>query len=147
MTDFPISLESFHTSVCHNKLLEFMGPAKGYAVFSILELGHNTLCVTNEILEEYSEILSCLFNQQFADMVILAILKNPFVELFSPHYRFNLITADPDDNKFVDCAIVANARYIVTNDHHYNVLRKIKFPSVDVMNLTDFLDLLRNSSF
>lgn len=109
--------------------------------------GQNTLCVTNEILEEYSEILSCLFNQQFADMVILAILKNPFVELFSPHYRFNLISADPDDNKFVDCAIVANARYIVTNDHHYNVLRKIKFPSVDVMNLTDFLDLLRNSSF
>lgn len=109
--------------------------------------GQNTLCVTNEILEEYSEILGCLFNQQFADMVILAILKNPFVELFSPHYRFNLITTDPDDNKFVDCAIVANARYIVTNDHHYNVLRKIKFPSVDVMNLTDFLDLLRNSSF
>ena len=109
--------------------------------------GQNTLCVTNEILEEYSEILGCLFNQQFADMVILAILKNPFVELFSQHYRFNLITADPDDNKFVDCAIVANARYIVTNDHHYNVLRKIKFPSVDVMNLTDFLDLLRNSSF
>ncbi len=109
--------------------------------------GQNTLCVTNEILEEYSEILGYLFNQQFADMVILAILKNPFVELFSPHYRFNLITADPDDNKFVDCAIVANARYIVTNDHHYNVLRKIKFPSVDVMNLADFLDLLRNSSF
>jgi len=109
--------------------------------------GQNTLCVTNEILEEYSEILGCLFNQQFADMVILAILKNPFVELFSPHYRFNLISADPDDNKFVDCAIVANARYIVTNDHHYNVLRNIKFPSVDVMNLTDFLDLLRNSSF
>ena len=109
--------------------------------------GQNTLCVTNEILEEYSEILGCLFNQQFADMVILAILKNPFVELFSPHYRFNLISVDPDDNKFVDCAIVANARYIVTNDHHYNVLRNIKFPSVDVMNLTDFLDLLRNSSF
>ena len=109
--------------------------------------GQHTLCVTNEILEESSEILGCLFNQQFADMVILAILKNPFVELFSPHYRFNLISADPDDNKFVDCAIVANARYIVTNDHHYNVLRNIKFPSVDVMNLTDFLDLLRNSSF
>ena len=102
--------------------------------------GQNTLCVTNEILEEYSEILGCLFNQQFADMVILAILKNPFVELFSPHYRFNLITTDPDDNKFVDCAIVANARYIVTNDHHYNLPRKTTFPAVAVINLTDLLD-------
>ena len=131
-----------------NCLIQSVGRhSKSRPIWDSILNGQNTLCVTNEILEEYSEILGCLFNQQFADMVILAILKNPFVELFSPHYRFNLITTDPDDNKFVDCAIVANARYIVTNDHHYNILRKIKFPSVDVINLTDFLDLLRNSSF
>ena len=131
-----------------NCLIQSVGRhSKSRPIWDSILNGQNTLCVTNEILEEYSEILGYLFNQQFADMVILAILKNPFVELFSPHYRFNLITTDPDDNKFVDCAIVANARYIVTNDHHYNILRKIKFPSVDVINLTDFLDLLRNSSF
>ena len=108
--------------------------------------GQNTLCITNEILAEYTEILGRLFNPQFAERVVLAILKNPFVEHFSPHYRFNLITADPDDNKFVDCAIVANARYIVTNDHHYDVLRKISYPSVDVITLKDFLDLLRSQN-
>ena len=60
------------------------------------------------------------------------------------NYHFNLITADPDDNKFVDCAIAANARYIVTNDHHYDVLRQIQFPIVDIMALKDFLNLLHH---
>ena len=33
-----------------------------------------------------------------------------------PHYTFALIEADKDDNKFVDCAIAANAKCIVTED-------------------------------
>ena len=45
--------------------------------------------------------------------------------LKDPHYTFALIEADKDDNKFVDCAIAANAKCIVTEDstgfvyHHY----------------------------
>jgi predicted nucleic acid-binding protein len=54
-----------------------------------------------------------------------------------------LIHADPDDNKFVDCAIAATARYVVSNDHHFDVLRlKKTFPTVDVINLKDFVELI-----
>jgi predicted nucleic acid-binding protein len=53
-----------------------------------------------------------------------------------------MIQADPDDNKFVDCAIAGNAKYIVTNDHHYDILRETPFPHVDVMSITEFLALL-----
>ena len=59
-----------------------------------------------------------------------------------PHYRFHLITADQDDNKFVDCAIAANAEYIVTEDHHFNELKNISFPSVAIINLKDFAKTL-----
>ena len=38
---------------------------------------------------------------------------------------FGLITADADDNKFVDCAIIAGAKYIVTEDRRFNVLKEI----------------------
>jgi predicted nucleic acid-binding protein len=85
-----------------------------------------------------------MFSEQFAERVITALLKNPFVEFFSPHFHFNLITTDPDDNKFVDCAIQANARYIVTNDHHFDVLRNVSFPSVDIMTLREFLSILHS---
>ena len=94
--------------------------------------GQNTLCITSEILFEYEEILSRFFNPQFAQTVINAILESKHVVKVSPNYRFNLITADPDDNKFVDCAIQANARFIVTNDHHYDILRQIDFPKVGI---------------
>lgn len=49
----------------------------------------------------------------------------------------------PDDNKFVDCAIVANAQYIVTEDKHFQVLQSIDFPKVDVIDLDSFLSLLQ----
>ena len=55
-------------------------------------------------------------------------------------FRFRLITADPDDNKFVDCAIASNARYIVTEDRHFEVLEKIDFPKLAVIGIDCFLD-------
>lgn len=105
--------------------------------------GENTLCVSNEIIEEYMEILQKLTDEQTAALVIKAIVESPFVEFIIPYYQFHLITADPDDNKFVDCAITAVAKYVVTNDRHYDVLRlKSTFPTVEVINLKDFLELI-----
>lgn len=63
-----------------------------------------------------------------------------------PHFSFGLITVDADDNKFVDCAIVANAHFIVTEDKHFNVLKNIEFPHVDVIGIDDFKDILASSS-
>ena len=59
-------------------------------------------------------------------------------------YRVNLITSDPDDNTFVDCAIVAGATYIVSNDRHFEELKNYDFPKVDVRKLSDFLDIVRS---
>lgn len=63
--------------------------------------GKNRLCVSNEILEEYVEILQRLTDNETAEYVVKIILNSPFTELITPFYHFNLITADPDDNKFV----------------------------------------------
>lgn len=62
----------------------------------------------------------------------------------TPAFRFNLITSDPDDNKFVDCAITAGATYIVSNDRHFAELERYNFPKVDVKSLTEFLAIVRS---
>ena len=123
-----------------NSLIQCVGRHSIYrdVWISILQ-GYNTLCVSNEILFEYEEILKRFFNPKFAEAVIDAFMESGHVELINPAFRFNLITSDHDDNKFVDCAIMANAHYIVTNDHHYDVLRQIDFPKVGVIKLMDFL--------
>ena len=51
-----------------------------------------------------------------------------------------MIEADPDDNKFVDCAIVSNAEYIVTNDAHFDCLATIPFPHVSIRSIDEFLE-------
>ena len=103
-----------------------------------------SLCVSNEVLEEYEEILGKKTNPAVAQAVVRAILEAPGLKRVEPTFFYHMITADPDDNKFVDCAIKANARYIVTEDRHFNVLKTIDFPHIDVINLNDFLEYLRH---
>ncbi len=113
-------------------------------VWDSILTGENILCVSNEIIEEYMEILQKLTDERTAALVVKTIIENPFVEFITPYYQFHLINTDPDDNKFADCAIAAAARYVVTNDHHFDVLRlKNTFPTVDVINLKDFLELIQ----
>jgi predicted nucleic acid-binding protein len=70
------------------------------------------------------------------------LLENQNIKLCNPEYKWNLITKDPDDNKFVDCAIASNADWIVTNDKHFHLLRDIDFPKVNVISIEEFIDLL-----
>ena len=103
-----------------------------------------TICFTNEILFEYREIIERRTGDaQFAEDVIELLLMMPNIERTVTSYHFNLITADPDDNKFVDCAIAAGATFIVSNDHHFAELEKHDFPRVDVKSLTEFMNILR----
>ena len=101
--------------------------------------GEFYLCVSNEILEEYAEVIARNIGVNLARYVIFTIMERHNVKQITPSFRWNLIPTDPDDNKFVDCAIAANAKYIVTEDHHFDVLRTIDFPSVDVVNIDVFL--------
>jgi len=77
-----------------------------------------------------------------ARIAVETILRANNVLRVDAQFRFNLIKADADDNKFVDCAIVANADYIVTEDSHFNVLKSIPFPKVRIRRLHEFYEEL-----
>lgn len=104
--------------------------------------GKYAICISNEIISEYLEILTEKVNASFAANIVGAILRSPFVLRFDPQYHFNLIEADPDDNKFVDCAIIANADFIVSDDSHFRVLQSIPFPKVNVLTFDEFNNIL-----
>ena len=100
--------------------------------------GEWNLCVSNEVLEEYFEILSYLANPIVAQGVINVIINSPYTIMVSPCYRFEIISKDRDDNKFVDLAISANADYIVSNDRHFNEVKECDWPHINVINLDEF---------
>jgi predicted nucleic acid-binding protein len=37
----------------------------------------------------------------------------------TPSFQFHVVSADADDNVFTDCAITADADYLVTEDRHF----------------------------
>lgn len=84
--------------------------------------GKYHLCVSNEILSEYEEILSIHTSRVVAHL---------------------LSDIDKDDDKFVDCAITADADYIVTEDRHFSHLKSIAFPRLNVLTLDEFNNTLK----
>ena len=97
-----------------------------------------TLFITNEIMSEYAEKLLEKLNVETAFTTLRTLTELDNVVQTTVFYHFNLIQADPDDNKFADCAIAANVDYLITNDKHFNVLKDKDFPIVNVIRLEDF---------
>lgn len=113
-----------------------------YSVWKGLQEGQYRLCVTNEILEEYQEIIALKTSAIVAENVINLLLKSEYVMFVDTYFRLELIAADPDDNKFVDCAFAADAAYIVSDDKHFEILKSINFPKISVLKLREFIKYL-----
>lgn len=122
-----------------NILLVSISPRSAYRwVFDAFLNESFTLCVTTDILMEYEEILTREMGNELASITLQLIEEAVNVELVTKYFHWNLIEADPDDNKFVDCALAANAKFLVTQDKHFNVLKKIDFPRVEVIDIETF---------
>lgn len=128
-----------------NCLLAILPSTSPYhQVWTDLANGLISLCVSTEILAEYEEILTRKVSPYFARIVMGLILGLPGLKRVTPTYFLNLISADPDDNKFVDCAFCGEAELIVTNDSHFNVLKTIDFPKFVVLCLQEFVEMIKH---
>jgi predicted nucleic acid-binding protein len=61
------------------------------------------------------------------------------------HFQWNIIQTDPDDNKFVDCAIAGNVGFLISNDKHFSVLKTIDFPKLNLLRLEEFEEFYKNN--
>ena len=111
-------------------------------VFQSLLNGNFTLSITTDIFSEYEEVIAEEMGISVANNVMDTLDNLPNVNYESKYFQWQLISSDYDDNKFVDCAITSNADYIVTEDKHFNILKKIQFPKVNVINLEQFKKLV-----
>jgi putative PIN family toxin of toxin-antitoxin system len=114
-----------------------------HCILKALQQGRYTLCCSNDILMEYEELLTRFYSWKSADHIMNFIFYSDNTLLITPYFQWNLIPYDPDDNKFVDCALNAGADYIVTNDQHFNVLKSLDFPPIKVVSLETFKSILK----
>ncbi len=114
-----------------------------YWIYEKLINNKYELLLSNEILAEYEEQIAFRYGMSRTDSELEFLLLLPNVITINPYFYWNLITEDADDNKFVDCAVSGNADYIVTEDKHFKVLKKTKFPKVEILSIKEFEKLLR----
>jgi predicted nucleic acid-binding protein len=53
--------------------------------------------------------------------------------------KMEIIEDDPQDNKFIECAVAANAQYIISGDKHLRALKS--FGNIKILSPSEFLEL------
>ena len=110
-----------------NALIQVFGQTSPFTpIREALRHGRLELAVSTPILLEYEEvILRSAGRERWEDVwrfLTLIDALHGTVQHIGPNYRFHTITGDADDDAVADCAIVAGAEFIITSDHHFDVL-------------------------
>jgi putative PIN family toxin of toxin-antitoxin system len=124
-----------------NSLLVSIGRQSKYRpIFDALLSGKIKLLISNDIVNEYLEKLEEKTSVIVATNILDFMMRSPDVEKVEIHFKWSIITNDEDDNKFVDCALNGQANFLVTDDKHFNVLKRIGFPPIEIIRTKDFLE-------
>src|SRR3954471_5607579 len=109
------------TNVVVSRFLSRTGaPAR---IFEHWEQQAFTLLVSEPILEEYRQALSYPHVQnrhQLSQEALTTVIAHfrRFAALISPGEALHVIRDDPDDSKFLACAVAGGADYLVSGDRH-----------------------------
>ena len=84
------------------------------------------LCLSQAIVEEYVEVLLRLGLKDKSEIKeLLSLFSKGGNTLFtSATHPVSLVIADPDDNKFIECAVALEAAHIISGDKHLLNIRK-----------------------
>ena len=85
--------------------------------------GRLVWAVSTPVLLEYEEVITRRSGperwRKLTRLMDLAEITSGNLQRVSPSFQFRVISADPDDNIFTDCAITADAEYVITDDRHF----------------------------
>lgn len=128
-----------------NSLLVSIGRKSKYRpIFDAILTGKINLLISNDTFSEYIEILEEKTSTFVAENIADLLIKSPDVEKIDIYFKWFIIQQDGDDNKFVDCALNGGADFLVTDDKHYSLLKRIGFPPIQVLKTADFLEIIKN---
>ncbi len=99
------------------------------------------VCVSQEVLSEYIRVLKkARFTTDDLKEILSLFTEPGKTVLVKPTRHFEVVKDDPADNKFLDCAVKAEADYIVSGDKH---LKKLKeFKGIKILSPDSFLKKL-----
>jgi putative PIN family toxin of toxin-antitoxin system len=121
---------------------------KPAAVLDAVVGGELLLVVSDAILEEvqhvfsYTKVEKLLNKHGVTQREINTLLETlSDISFFVPgKLELNIVESDPEDNKFIACAVEGNADFLVSGDHHLIELNK--YENIQILTPTDFVNLV-----
>ena len=95
-----------------------------------------TACATPEIVEEYQRVVEEMIDRRLGHIHRDVLM--PFITelaLYSPHTKIS-VCRDPDDDKFLACALDSSSYYIVSGDK--DLLDMKHYQGVTIVTAADF---------
>jgi uncharacterized protein len=110
-------------------------------IIDLWKTGQIILCISEKILEEYTEVLIRLGLEREKELPeIIHLFGNSTNLSCQPVIsEIKIITEDPEDNMFLECAIANDADYIISGDKHLLALKSYK--NITILSPVSFLQL------
>ena len=102
--------------------------------------GGITICLSKDILDEYVAVLLRMGLDKDKELdELLNLFSHGFNSLFIANPPcINIISDDPDDIKFIECAVGLDADHIISGDKHLLNLRE--YCGIKISSPRNFLD-------
>jgi uncharacterized protein len=128
----------FDTNILISALLSpTSNPAK---CLQLARLGIIQSVTCQEIIDEFAEKLTVKFKYSADESQEIISLFLNYSKQVKITNRLNVVEKDADDNKIIECAIIAFATHIITGDKKH-LLPLGNYQGVSIVNATDFLQI------
>ena len=110
----------------------------------IIDLWKNekiTLCLSNAIFDEYIDVLHRIGMKDENELEeLLSLFSRGFSILFTTKTpKIKIIKDDPDDDKFIECAVALKANAIITGDREILAIKK--YMGIKILTPRQFLEI------
>lgn len=107
-------------------------------VVDLWRQGRITLCLSLKILEEYRRVLAIVDLSQAKSAELLTIFESGHSLVFTSRTpTIAAVKADPDDDKFIECAVALKAECIITGDKALKAVGD--YEGIGIMSPAEFL--------
>jgi hypothetical protein len=109
-------------------------------IVDLWKSGQLTLCLSRPIIDEYVEVLQRLGLKNERELSeLLSLFAHGFHVLFSAKTpELHLVKEDPDDDKFIECAVALKADFIISGDKALIAIQD--YMGISIVTPKEFLD-------
>jgi uncharacterized protein len=97
-----------------------------------------TLVISPALLDELDEKLRTKFEMTMEDAAFLRARLESVAKVVEPQETLSVISADPDDNRVLECAVEGQADVIVSGDRH--LLKLANYQGISIVTVRQFLE-------